>query len=71
MKADEASGVGESAKAEQALERGFPQDSVAESVIVQAPQGGRVTDPRVRAAIADVVARVVRAAARRRTCARR
>ncbi len=58
VKADQASGIGESAKAEQALERGFPQETVAESVIVQAPAGGRVTDPRVRAAIDDVVARV-------------
>ncbi len=47
VKADESSGIGESAKAEQAIERGFPQDTVAESVIVQAPAGGRVTDPRV------------------------
>ncbi len=52
------SGIGESARAEQAIDRGFPQDTVAESVIVQVPTGGRVTDPRVRAAIADVVDRV-------------
>ena len=58
QKADEASGIGESAKAEQAIDRGFPQETVAESVIVQAPAGGRVTDPRVRAAIDDVVTRV-------------
>jgi RND superfamily putative drug exporter len=58
QQAEEASGIGESARAEQALERGFPQETVAESVIVQAPAGGRVTDARVRAAIADVVARV-------------
>ena len=58
VKADVATGVGESARAEQVLDRGFPQDTVAESVIVQVPAGGRVTDRAGRAAISDVVARV-------------
>ncbi|MCU0314405.1 MAG: MMPL family transporter, partial [Solirubrobacteraceae bacterium] len=47
--------VGESARAEQALERGFPRGGADESVIIQAPRGGQVTDARVRAAVADVV----------------
>jgi RND superfamily putative drug exporter len=47
--------VGESARAEQVLERGFPRDGADESVIVQAPRGGQVTDRRVRAAVADVL----------------
>jgi RND superfamily putative drug exporter len=47
--------VGESARAEQALERGFPREGADESVIIQAPPGGRVTDARVRAAVGDVM----------------
>ncbi len=52
-------GTGESAHADRAIASAFPDDA-AESVLIQAPRGATVSDPRVRAAVADVIATVRR-----------
>lgn len=55
---DQADSVGESATADKVLERGFPRETVTETVIVQVPEGARVTGAAGRDAVADVVERV-------------
>lgn len=51
-------GAGESARAEQALDRAFPRDSVDESILVQAPAGSSARDPDTRAAVTSLMATV-------------
>ena len=53
------SGVGESGRADSAISRNFP-DRVTEQVLVQSRSGAPVSDPSVRAAVADVVGRLHR-----------
>ena len=65
VKSDENSGNGETARAERAIDASFPK-AADESVLIQAPHGATVSDARVRAAVADVIATVARQAARRR-----
>jgi RND superfamily putative drug exporter len=50
--------VGEAGTADRIIDKGFPQEAVAESVIVQAPAGAKLTDAKARAAVDDVIARV-------------
>ena len=57
---DDSDGVGESGRADAVLDRAFP-DAAGESVLVQAPRGGSVRDPEVRAATADVIGAIRRA----------
>jgi uncharacterized membrane protein YdfJ with MMPL/SSD domain len=55
---DNEQGVGESKRADQALERGFPE-SAAEQVLIQAPKGGEGPhDPGFQAAVAEVESRL-------------
>jgi uncharacterized membrane protein YdfJ with MMPL/SSD domain len=51
------SGVGESGRADKAISQNFP-DRATEEVLVQSRAGAPVRDPRVRAAVADVVVRL-------------
>lgn len=53
---DADTGAGESGRAEQALDRGFPQETTEETVLVQARAGGSARDPDARAAVAAVSA---------------
>ena len=53
------SGVGESGRADRAISRNFP-DRATEQVLVQSRSGAPVSDPSVRAAVADVVGRLHR-----------
>jgi uncharacterized membrane protein YdfJ with MMPL/SSD domain len=53
------SGVGESGRADKAISRNFP-DRATEEVLVQSRSGAPVSDPSVRAAVADVVVRLHR-----------
>jgi RND superfamily putative drug exporter len=55
---DHESGVGETARADRALERGFPE-SASEQVLIQAPKGGEgVRGEGFRAAVAEVESRL-------------
>lgn len=49
-------GAGESARAERALERGFPQNTVEEHLLVAVPAGASARDPDVRRAVASLQA---------------
>ncbi len=55
VKAADSNGTGESAKAEHILDKGFPQNTASESVLIQARGGATVADPAVRGAVRDVV----------------
>lgn len=53
---DADTGAGESGRAEQALDRAFPQDTVEEQLFVSAPAGTSARDPDVRRAVASLEA---------------
>jgi len=58
VKATQTDGTGESARAERALNKAFPQNTASESVLVQARPGGSVRDPQTVAAVRAVTAAV-------------
>ncbi len=55
---DADTGAGESGRADQVLERAFPEDVAEENILIQAPAGASARDPDVRRAVDDLTATV-------------